>query len=187
MPSRHTFLLNSVALVSLSVLAGCSTAESGHGCTWHALAVTAAQADRKEYVGKGKRMELRLPNDRTDREPEVFPESPVRINQIGGKASCEIPAGDVRVRSSIHLNADESKLLFLEYSGSNDSLVLYDTASCTKLAELDVSGAKWALKPEGLVVGTQCKDNALSSCAQTRTYHFGGECRVIEEASSAKK
>jgi hypothetical protein len=187
MPSHHNFSLTSGALVLVSVLAGCSAAEGGHGCAWHALSVTAAQADRKEYVGIGKTIELRLPNDRTDREPEVFPESPVRIKQAGGKASCEIPPGDVRVRNSIHLNADESRLLFLEYSGSNDSLVLYDIASCGKLAELDVSGAKWELKPEGLVVGTQCKDNALSSCAQTRTYDFGGECRVIQEKESAKK
>jgi len=171
----------------LVLLTGCTAAEGDGGCGWRPLAVAAAQADRREYVGKGERIELHLSNERTDVEPDVFPESPLRIKQIAGGGGCEIPAGDIRVRNSLHLSADETRLLIQEYSGSNDSIVLYDTGTCSQLAQLDISGAKWILQPQGLLVGTDCKGDELASCSKTRTYTFGGQCRVIEPSKSSSR
>src|SRR5262245_37200686 len=75
----------------LIILAGCSAAERESGCEWRIFPVKAAQPDRREYIGRGQHIELRVPNERTDQEPDVFPESPMRIHQLSASGSCEIP------------------------------------------------------------------------------------------------
>jgi uncharacterized membrane protein len=180
----------SACLVALlAFLAGCNNKAAGEGetCTWRLLPVSAAQPDRREYVGVGKRVELRVPNERTDVEPDAFPEGPLKIKQVASGSSCNLAAGDVRVRNSIYLSEDESRLLVQEYSGSNDALVLYDTASCRKLTQLDVSGSKWKLQPPGVVVGTDCKGDDLTSCRTMRNYAFGNTCQSIDATGSSNR
>jgi hypothetical protein len=170
---------------TLLLLNACAPAEKVAGqCMWRPLPLAAVQADRKFYAGQGKRVSLRFANDRTDSEPEVFPEGPLRIDGASG-GSCEIPPGDIRVRNSVHLSSDEGSLLLLEYSGSNDSIVLYETTSCHQLAKVDVSGSKWALQPQGLVVGTNCSGDAVTSCSTTNIYEFSDDCHSVRTSRPA--
>lgn len=165
----------------LASLAAC-TAAPATTCGWKSLSIHAEQPEKRDqYVGRGFRVELRLPNERVDVDPDVFPEAPVVVSQISNGNSCQLPEGGIRVRKSIYLNSDESALLMLEYSGSNEWLAMYDTVSCLQILEIDVSGSMWFLEPEGLVVGSSCKGDGPDSCLSTRIYDLGRGCRRVKK------
>ena len=132
---------------------------------------------RDVFVGKGERVQLEFNNFSTGEEIEVFPEPPLVVRRLSKKGvACKI-GGGIWTRKDVFLSKDESTLLVREYSGSNDSLVFYDTGSCKRRDEIDVSGARWSVSGSKVVVGTQCQDDTLASCRSIRRQTLNGACR----------
>lgn len=131
---------------------------------------------RDVFVGKGERVQLEFNNFSNAAEIEVFPDPPLvvrRLSQKGG--ACKI-SGGIWTRKDVFLSKDELTLLVREYSGSNDSLVFYDTRSCKRHDEIDVSNARWSVSGRKVVVGTQCQDEMLESCRSLRRQTLNGAC-----------
>jgi len=81
------------------------------------------------------------------------------------------------VRQSVYLSADENTLLVQEFSGSNDSLVLYDTATCKKRSGIDVSGARWKVSGNRIAVGRQCSGEDMKTCRSLNEFALDKFCK----------
>lgn len=124
----------------------------------------------KDFVGGHGRIKVHFQNYNERADVEVFPEPPLTIQ--AGDGRCEVDGG-VWVRSSVHLSSSGRVLMVQEYSGSADELVFYSTQSCKEELRIDVSGAKWAMSGERLLIGRGCTSDAIASCPKVVTYELG--------------
>jgi len=108
-------------------------------------------SSRAVYSGKAKTVELRFSNFRANDPVDVFPESPLRLTHLGLNSTCEIDGG-IWIRAHVYLSRDEKTLLTREYSGNNEQLMFYATSNCRKLAEVDVTDARFLLQGNRLVI-----------------------------------
>lgn len=114
-------------------------------CALTALPINPIAADRSDFfVGISGKLELRFVNDKTAGEVTVFPEPPLLITNLASKANCAIDGG-VWVRKSVFVSQDNKVLVTQEFSGSNDFLIFYNTETCQKLYEIDVSNSNWSI------------------------------------------
>jgi Tse1 toxin immunity protein Tsi1 len=151
---------------------------SGFDCFLTQLPINPITSARKDiFVGKGKIIEVRFRNENTSQMVEVFPEPPLTVrNQLSGR-SCDIDGG-VWVRQAVYLDADEKTLLVQEFSGSNDFLVFYDTTTCQKQSEIDVSGARWKISNNQISIGRQCSDEDMQSCRSVTKFVLDNFCKL---------
>ena len=156
-------------------------------CTLVHVPVDPLEPTRKDiFLGKGKTVELRFHNENMDREVDVFPEPPLTVFRPASGQTCEIEGG-VWVRRSVYLSTDDNTLLVQEFSGSNDSLVLYDTASCNKRSTIDVSGARWKLSGSRITVGRQCSGEDLKTCRSVTEFVLDKFCKPKQTRATKRE
>jgi hypothetical protein len=181
-------LRNSSAAISVTVaLLGsfCSLVSDANAglsdvCSFERIAVEPAPGARPErFVGRGERAEIEFKNEQFERPVEVFPESPLIVRRIDSGKSCEIDGG-AWARNAVFLNHSNSRLFVKEFSGSNERLVMYDTATCVAKTKLDVSNRAWQLQATQLVIGENCKSDGVESCRKLLKYRFDRQCRPVK-------
>lgn len=84
-------------------------------------------------------IEVQFTNDTTVVSPDAFPESPLAVKNHQSNTTCSIDGG-VWVRAFLFASSDNQILITREYSGSNEFIDFYDTQTCEKISELDLSG-----------------------------------------------
>ena len=135
------------------------------------------------FIGKGSNIEVIFRNESKNEVIDVFPEPPMTIrNKVGGH-SCDIDGG-IWVRQSVWLSNDEKTLIVQEYSGSNDFLVIYDTGTCEKLNELDVSDSLWEISGDSISISHGCYDSNIDTCPTVEKHildKFSGRSKVDKQ------
>ncbi len=141
-------------------------------CQFEQLSIQPLVAEKLDvFAGSAQQMEVRFINLKEQGDIEVFPEAPMTIRDMRTSKQCEVDGG-VWVRKDVYLGAQGKTLMTHEYSGSNAFLMFYDTQSCRKLAEVDISTRKWALLASKN--GTQL---SLSAAKQpSKTIPFNSLC-----------
>ncbi len=124
-------------------------------------------------------MELRFHSEANDAEVDAFPEPPLQVLQLATNTRCEINSG-IWVRKDVYLSRDEQVLLTHEYSGSNDFLMLYNTATCVKLHELDVSASRWNIS--GNTIRVQNMEEPKKSHT-AKQYMLDASCKPVAKFS----
>lgn len=164
-PARRRTQIRCVSLALLLVpLAACSA-------EYQRLDIApSSPGSTKDFVGGQGRVKVHFQNYNERADVEVFPEPPMTIQ--AGDGRCDVDGG-VWVRNSVYLSGSGRVLMVQEYSGSSDELVFYSTQACKEELRIDVSGAKWAMSGERLLIGRSCTSDALTSCANVVTYELG--------------
>jgi hypothetical protein len=133
-------------------------------------------ASRKVFAGSGRAVRVEFTND-SNRDPvKVFPEPPLTIRQLNADTSCTIDGG-VWVRDSVFLSEDEQMLVVLEFSGDLNQLIAYNTGTCKKLGQINVSGGRWAVNGSEILVGTHCATRDVHSCKKQRAIPVSKLCK----------
>jgi hypothetical protein len=86
----------------------------------------------------------------------------------------------------VHLSSSGRVLMVQEYSGSSDELVFYSTHSCKEELRIDVSGAKWTMSGERLLIGRGCTSDTIASCPKIVTYELDKNELPAPAKSSSK-
>jgi hypothetical protein len=160
----------------LVLLTGASP--GGRGCGMRNLSIAPVEKTEFErYAGSGRKVQVEFRNERRGADVEVFPEPPLVVRDRQRRKSCEIDGGNW-ARSGVFLSNDERHLLLLEFSGSNEALVLYDTATCRRLQEIDVSAGRWRVEPSRVVVGQGCSSRDINSCRSMFSVALGPSCQA---------
>lgn len=123
----------------------------------------------KDFVGERGRVKVHFQNFNERGDVEVFPEPPMTLQVGDGR--CDVDGG-IWVRNSVYLSGSGRVLMVQEYSGSADELVFYATQSCKEELRIDVSGAKWAMSGERLLIGKGCSKAAVAECPNVVTYEL---------------
>ena len=143
-------------------------------CQFEQLSIQPLVAEKLDvFAGSAQQIEVRFINVKEQGDIEVFPEAPMTIRDLRSGKQCEVDGG-VWVRKDVYLGAQGKTLMTHEYSGSNAFLMFYDTRSCRKLTEIDISTRKWALVSSKH--GTQLSLSAADRPAQTKTIPFNLLC-----------
>ncbi len=147
-------------------------------CSFSRLSVDPVDPTTKEhFIGKGRNIEVLFRNESKNQVVDVFPEPPMTIrNRVSG-LSCEIDGG-IWVRRSVYLSNDEKTLIVQEYSGCNGFLVFYDTGTCKKVDELDVSHGHWKISENLISIGYQCSNDDINSCRSVKKHVLDKFCRL---------
>ena len=154
------------------------------GCQLHKLAVNPLTPGQYEtFHAKSKSVELRFHSEANDPAVDAFPEPPLQVLQLAKNTRCEINGG-IWVRKDVYLSQGEQVLVTHEYSGSNDFLMFYNTASCTKLHELDVSPSR--LKITGDTIRVQNMEQTRRAQA-AKQYTLDASCKPVAEFSKPGK
>ena len=148
-------------------------AQAGVGCRFLPVAVEpAAPGEFALYRGVLGSLSLEFRNEKRDGEVSVFPESPLVLRDVQTGKRCEIDGG-VWVRNAVYLSDDARVLMLQEFSGSSDQLVFHRTTDCRRMAALDISGAQWSLRDDGLQLQ---RPAAAGRPARSQFYRFNARC-----------
>lgn len=159
----HSLLRCAVLALLLTPVAACSA-------EYQKLNIAPSSPDStKDFVGSKGPVKVHFQNYNGRADVEVFPEPPLIIQDGDGR--CEVDGG-VWVRNSVHLSSSGRMLMVQEYSGSADELVFYSTDNCKETLRIDVSGAKWTMSGERLVIGKGCTADTVTSCPKVVTYEL---------------
>jgi hypothetical protein len=123
---------------------------------------------------------LTFTNERPQEDVNAFPEPPIEIRDTATGRGCDIEDGGIWRRDTVFLGADEQMLVVLEFSGSNDWLAFFDTTSCARVGEVDVSIARWEVGAERIKVGTSCSGTEVATCANQRIISLDDRCRPLQ-------
>lgn len=127
------------------------------------------------FQGKTAHLDLRFSNDANTGDVDAFPEPPLQVFHTDTKTQCDINGG-IWVRKDIFVSQGEQMLVTHEYSGSNDYLVFYRTADCSKVQEIDVSYAHWKIHKQALHV-QPVKSNGKKKAMQN--YTLDAFCKAV--------
>ena len=175
-----------IASITTTLLLFSANGQARAGCGLTALPIDPINDSRTDlFIGKGKTIELEFINMATGPVIDVFPEPPLIVRNQSTGRSCEIDGG-IWVRKHVYLSANEKQLLLLEYSGANEFLKLYDTATCKQRREIDVSEGPWVLEGDTLRVGHGCTSRDIASCSAVRQFTLGKSCKFIPHQSTKK-
>ena len=152
--------------------------EAAPGCALHNLSIDPVSSDRRDlFVGTGRFVRVEFHNQSTSDSVRVFPEPPLVVRRLDKDASCSIDGG-VWQRSSVFLSQDEKVLVVLEFSGSSNRLLAYDTANCAQTGSLDVSGKHWRIEGSEIRLGSHCSGDDLANCRNKRTVSVRALCHA---------
>lgn len=146
------------------VLTACAQPPAAPGCGWQVVPM--APVAPREFAGRVGTTEIRLHSERDSPDVESFPDSALKIGSPSGHCAAE---GGVWQRRGIHVSADGRTVAAIESSGSNDMLAFFDTASCRRAGEIDVSNARWRFVDRGVEI------TPVGGAARTRA--LGADCR----------
>jgi hypothetical protein len=159
------------------VLSSNAALASGANCALTRVSIDPIDSNRTDlFVGKGKTIEVQFRNESTRPVVDVFPEPPLTVSNQASGRSCEIDGG-VWVRKSVFLSPDEKILVVQEFSGSNDHLVFYDTNTCEKRREIDVSTAQWKISNDRISIGHGCSGEDMQTCRSRRVFILDKLCK----------
>jgi len=144
-------------------------ATSNH-CALHNLSIDPIEPGRRDiFAGVGHTVRVEFRND-SDRDPvRVFPEPPMTIHQLDTNKSCDINGG-IWVRDSVFLSEDEKLLVVLEFSGESNHLLAYNTGTCKRQGDIDVSDGRWSVNGSKITLGTGCTSRDITSCKKKRVF-----------------
>jgi hypothetical protein len=126
------------------------------------------------YVGKGKNLEIVITND-TGKRADSFSDPPYRVRHRDGKDDCGIDGGNW-LANGLYLSDDEGLLVAVEFSGSSTDLVFYETASCTRKAAFDVSGAQWSITENTIDIAAHYADETRKKRIPKKTIRLSAKC-----------
>jgi hypothetical protein len=126
------------------------------------------------YVGRGKNLDIVVTSD-AGRPADSFSDPPYRIQNRDGKGDCGIVGGNW-LANGLYLSADDKILVAVELSGSSTDVVLYETASCTRKAAFDVSGANWSITENTIDIGAHYADESRKKRIPKKTVRLGAKC-----------
>jgi len=168
----------------LVLLMGCQFVNAdAPSCTFTRVPVISTDAKQNEYyVARGRAFAIQFQNEDAPNPAKVFPEPKVIIANTGAHSRCEI-TGEPGIWSGddVYLNDAESVVLLNEYGGSNAFLKLFDTATCGRIAELDVSGKLWKISGSTLLTGAHCSGDTVETCLDKSTISLNAYCRATKK------
>jgi len=147
-------------------LLSCSPTVFATEDAFHKISVEPLGATSKQFIADGQRIAILFQNDSDTAasDIDIFPEPPVTIRDKKKNTSCEISEGGIWVRTEVYLTADERYILMNEYSGSGSDLISYDTSTCLKTKQLDVSGMNWRIDGDKVHLYENCFEHDPSNC-----------------------
>ncbi|MEP6882468.1 MAG: hypothetical protein ABI866_10775 [Dokdonella sp.] len=120
-------------------------------CQLVPIVVSPASPEPAEsFVGQAGFIELQFQNDISVVAPDAFPESPLVVKNHQSNTTCSIEGG-IWVRHFVFASGDSRILATKEYSGSNESLFFYDTKTCKRVGEIDLSEYDVKISESGTV------------------------------------
>ncbi len=165
-----------------------------------ALAISAANASDCQFVpivvypaspepaesfgGQAGLIELKFQNDISAVAPDAFPESPLVVKNHQSNTTCSIEGG-IWVRHFIYASRDSRILATKEYSGSNESLFFYDTKTCARVGEIDLSEYDVKTSESGAFeVASKSVDGSSHKLIR---YHLDVSCTPRKTSNSSMK
>jgi hypothetical protein len=152
-------------------------AADGDDCQFRKLEIADTQAPQHaHYRAAGKTIALEFASD-LGRDTDVFPDPPT-IRNLQSNTSCDLPADGIWVRKHVYLTDDERRVLADVYSGSWEALVVYDTATCSKLGEFALERRLLELQRNSLSLEIDCPrgSKARAACQKTIPIRFDKLC-----------
>ncbi|MFZ6731369.1 hypothetical protein ACO0LG_05580 [Undibacterium sp. Ji42W] len=178
-----TMSLTSTAVV-ITLNCILATQVDAASCKLENIPVTPLNPGQYEiFHAKAKSVELRFNSDANDPEVDVFPEPSLQVLQLASNTQCEINSG-IWVRKDIYLSRDEQVLVTHEYSGSNDFLMFYKTAGCSKLHALDVSASRWKITGNTISVESMEKQKKGQ---QAKQYVLDASCKPVVKSNKSNQ
>lgn len=156
-----------VAVLAGMVLTACAQPPAAVDCGWQTVPI--APVGPREFAGRVGTTEIRLQSEREGTQVESFPDSALHIGRPAGVCAAD---GGVWQRRGVFVSADDRTVAAIESSGSNDSLVFFDTANCRRVGEIDVSNARWRFVDRGVEITP-----AAGTTGSTRTHTLDADCR----------
>ena len=167
--NRRRTMLRIYKNLALAILFSLSLSTSASTCSFSKIEINPVTPENNNiFSGKSEFVEIRLNSEKDDANVSVFPEPPLIIINNKTGTECHINGG-AWVRSSVFISSNTSMLATQEFSGSNDSLIFYSTATCRKITTIDISNATWELKDRKLRItranaqGTATTEYAIDS------------------------
>lgn len=134
--------------------------------------VTSTHADT--FIGQSQWVDVEFKNEKMQGDVETFPEPPLIIRNRKSNTTCSIDGG-IWVRKSVFISQNADVVVTQEYSGSNDFLNFYNTATCKKMNEINVSNSTWKILGSKISVSKQPLANAQGKVL-SNTYHLDASC-----------
>lgn len=133
--------LNTVAIISVII-----STSSANACTFINLPINPISPEKIDtFLGKSEFVDIKFNNEKTEGNIEVFPDSPLIVTNKKTNSTCSIDGG-VWVRKDIYVSDDNAIIMAHEFSGSNDFLSFFDTRSCKKTGEINISNSMWRVE-----------------------------------------
>jgi len=164
-------------------LVGChSSLAIGSDCTLSKISVTTTDPSRNEvYAGKAQTIEVQFRNENAPKTADVYPYPQVTVRNLSTAKYCDIKDGNgIWSGKSVYLDKNERVLVLNEYSGASDTLAFYDTRTCRRLSELDVSSRRWEIAEDRIRIGQQCGGEDFRSCHHIKEIILDKSCLARE-------
>ncbi|QQR75879.1 MAG: hypothetical protein IPJ17_10020 [Holophagales bacterium] len=138
---------------------------------------------RAWYVSPGRTLRLEHWSFNEVQDPDRFTDGPIRVIHADGR-HCEIDSDNYT--AELRLSADEHTLVVVEFSGSNEWVRLYDTASCRRRSELPV-GEQLVFDGDTLRDAGSCemRDARVGTCRPASVRRFDATCVPVRSASES--
>lgn len=162
-------------VITAAIISTMILASSAGACTFTHLPIDPISAEKIDtFRGSSEIIDVSFSNEKTEGKVEVFPDSPLMITNKKTYHICRIDGG-VWVRKDVYVSDDNLVVLAHEFSGSNDFLNFYNTRSCKKIGQIDISNSKWNLEKSNIVVIRQSATNGKKS-KKRRVYPLSKYC-----------
>ena len=172
------FLLFFIAVIGISAIA--TSVASTNECDLKKVSIDPlASSNNTIFIGKINATEVRFRNESHGKVIDVFPEPPLLVTNLNTKKQCALDGG-VWVRDGVYLSSNEKLLVTHEYTGSNDFLALYNLPNCKKTTEIDISGKIYSIQKNTITLGTQCANEAITSCEKLKKVMLSNNCEIIK-------
>lgn len=155
----------------------CEPLHAQVACRFEQLSIQPLVADKADvFAGSAQQKEVRFVNLKEHGVVDAFPEAPLMIRDLQTGKQCEVDGG-VWVRNAVYLGAQGRTLMTHEYSGSNAFLVFYDTATCRKKFEIEVSTSAWTI--DSTQKGSTLTLADAADAKKTKVIAFNAQCLPI--------
>lgn len=142
-------------------------------CSFSRMEINPIAPEKNDiFIGTSDFMEIRFNSEDNDSNVSYFPEPPLIIINKKQGSQCEINGG-VWARNSVFISSDMKTLATREVSGSSGSLILYSTATCKKISEIDISDATLELNNSKLQILRKNRHKTI-----TTEYTTDSKCKL---------
>lgn len=175
-------------LTSIFVLLLVTTANASP-CTLVRVPINPITPERTDiFVGKSGSIEVQFNNEYADGNVDIFPNSPLVIKNSESQQICSTDRG-VWVKKTVFVSNNGKVVAAQEFRGAKDFLTFYDTGTCKKAKEIDITNSTMTIK--GSEISIKSSDSVGKKKRPTlRTYQLDTACipqKVGDTRSQAKK